>query len=379
MQLTRAELFELVWAEPRSVLCKRFGVSDVALAKKCRAAEIPMPGRGHWAKLAAGQKSPLPQLSLRLPGRSDRISFGNPRYGEPYSVVPNPQAPVFTDSVEQLVDGAQARIGAVRAVRDLQEPHSGMARILKKEQQRREDFSKHKWDYYAPHFADPSSQRQLRLFCALLRAFDRVGVKGQVSEESEWKPGIGTTYHLRGGAMFGDTYVSFRFFSSEKSTGSQSSSLSLQIGSASSLAAEADGVWSDTPGQPLEKQLTKISSGLLTHAELALRSGAQHRYEWQVNELKRLERERHERHLAELAEREATLAREAKRRRETLFQLVVRRERSDSMRKLVSDLKSRHARRSDDPAFKRWCEFALTEADRIDPLLAPLEEVIEGY
>lgn len=47
-----AELFDKVWQKPALQLAQEIGVSDVALGKACRKAGIPLPGRGHWAKLA---------------------------------------------------------------------------------------------------------------------------------------------------------------------------------------------------------------------------------------------------------------------------------------------------------------------------------------
>ena len=46
-RLNREELYKLVWAEPMRDVAKRFGISDVALAKKCRKMKIPVPGRGN--------------------------------------------------------------------------------------------------------------------------------------------------------------------------------------------------------------------------------------------------------------------------------------------------------------------------------------------
>lgn len=43
--LTRRQLYELVWSEPTQQLAKQIGISDVAIAKHCRKAGIPMPGR----------------------------------------------------------------------------------------------------------------------------------------------------------------------------------------------------------------------------------------------------------------------------------------------------------------------------------------------
>ncbi len=46
-------------------LSRKFGISDRGLAKICKRMNIPVPPRGYWAKLAAGQKvkpKPLPSL-----------------------------------------------------------------------------------------------------------------------------------------------------------------------------------------------------------------------------------------------------------------------------------------------------------------------------
>ena len=66
--LTREKLYELVWSEPLRALSKRFGISDVALAKRCRAAHIPLPGLGYWSRKEAGKwvtQFPLPPRALR--------------------------------------------------------------------------------------------------------------------------------------------------------------------------------------------------------------------------------------------------------------------------------------------------------------------------
>src|ERR1700737_5046631 len=55
-RISREELHQAVWSEPMRKVAKRFGVSDVALAKRCRRMAIPLPGRGYWAKKAAGKK-----------------------------------------------------------------------------------------------------------------------------------------------------------------------------------------------------------------------------------------------------------------------------------------------------------------------------------
>lgn len=60
----RTTLYEEIWAEPIRTVARRYGVSDVALAKVCRRLAVPRPGRGYRARRAAGQnprRQPLPK------------------------------------------------------------------------------------------------------------------------------------------------------------------------------------------------------------------------------------------------------------------------------------------------------------------------------
>jgi len=61
----RETLYNEIWTEPVTVVARRYGLSDVGLAKICRNLSIPRPQRGHWAKLKAGKavmRPPLPNL-----------------------------------------------------------------------------------------------------------------------------------------------------------------------------------------------------------------------------------------------------------------------------------------------------------------------------
>jgi F0F1-type ATP synthase epsilon subunit len=53
-----------------STLAKNFGISDVGLAKRCRAVDVPIPYRGYWARKEAGHnppKLPLPKYRTKAP------------------------------------------------------------------------------------------------------------------------------------------------------------------------------------------------------------------------------------------------------------------------------------------------------------------------
>ncbi len=64
LQYDREELYQKVWERPLVKIAPEYGVSAVALAKACRRLFVPVPGRGHWAKLACGHPG-TPKQSLR--------------------------------------------------------------------------------------------------------------------------------------------------------------------------------------------------------------------------------------------------------------------------------------------------------------------------
>lgn len=49
------ELEVLVWTHPRMELATLFGVTDVAINRRCQKFGIPVPPRGYWQKLGAGE------------------------------------------------------------------------------------------------------------------------------------------------------------------------------------------------------------------------------------------------------------------------------------------------------------------------------------
>lgn len=60
--LSREELYEKVWSQSGIKLSEEFGVSDVAIAKRCKKLDIPRPARGYWAKVEAGRRPKQPPL-----------------------------------------------------------------------------------------------------------------------------------------------------------------------------------------------------------------------------------------------------------------------------------------------------------------------------
>lgn len=103
---TREELFQRVWAEPLLRLAVDIGVSDVGLAKACRRAEIPLPGRGYWAK--SGNHRPPPPLLLRASAQAtETISFqvlAEPEARRPQAEKPSNATPIIVPATLEAPD-----------------------------------------------------------------------------------------------------------------------------------------------------------------------------------------------------------------------------------------------------------------------------------
>lgn len=62
IELDREELFNRVWSKPVATVARDFGLSGPGLKKICVRLAIPVPPRGYWAKLSAGQSVKRPRL-----------------------------------------------------------------------------------------------------------------------------------------------------------------------------------------------------------------------------------------------------------------------------------------------------------------------------
>ncbi|MFL0270077.1 hypothetical protein [Candidatus Clostridium radicumherbarum] len=58
----REKLYNEIWEEPVSIVSKRYSISDTTLRKRCNKLNIPLPPRGYWEKVKAGQEIKKPEL-----------------------------------------------------------------------------------------------------------------------------------------------------------------------------------------------------------------------------------------------------------------------------------------------------------------------------
>ena len=63
INLSRSELYTMVWAEPISVIAKKYEISNLGLRQLCKNKMIPIPEIGHWQKVQFGKRVFQPKLS----------------------------------------------------------------------------------------------------------------------------------------------------------------------------------------------------------------------------------------------------------------------------------------------------------------------------
>jgi hypothetical protein len=172
--VSRDDLYALVWSEPMSRLARRFGLSDVGLAKACTRMMIPVPGRGYWAKKEVG-RAPRPTRLPTLPASAgpDKREIRVPRREAPTAVEASREEPTAIEVVvpEILSDPHPLVARTVRAFRGGKSRHDGylMAKMP---------------DCLAVHATMASIDRAMRIYDAMIKAIEE---RGHVVEVQKYK------------------------------------------------------------------------------------------------------------------------------------------------------------------------------------------------
>lgn len=386
--MTREELHALVWSQPMRSAAKARGISDVALAKQCRKAGVPVPPRGFWNKKQAGKPVvvlPLPPLPIgaaagrqlnglfpalkSLPLGEEAITIAGAHDEEG----PIPPPPVFVD-IAFARQQIHAVVGEVKVSPRIIQPHLIVARLMKQDEERRAKVSPniHSYDYYGPKFDRPIQQRRLRILSAFFLAVERLGCKVSGSTHAGEKFGIsvaGQWLHILfavEGQKFGD-----RFFRCRGHSRQEGERLRFDIVTHSADRDPPIRTWRDDK-VPLESQVTEIVRSMFLKAEEDARDSALWRHRHQMEA--RAARIRDAKLAAERAEKERIARREAnaKSRIQSLIDGADALEKAERIRRYVAAVQHRLAARSDAEeaaALADWSAWALAQADSIDPIV----------
>lgn len=385
----RQQLYDLVWSEPLTLLAHRFGMSDVALAKICKRHDIPLPGRGHWAKLKAGKtpsRFPLPPRAL---GAKETISIGHSDWNEreeedrALMMADVPPPPDFTEPFADLVARVTKLVGRVPPSRNLKSPHRTIAKLLADDAERLEKWRQSPYVSDQPFYAAPYEQRRLKIIDAIFKATVRAGMTPSVPRHRN--PGEFTVRVSDSRAQFtlgkpDEERLSWRVTSDIRRPVSEPMQLKIDWWSEKSEGLILE--WTDKPDTPLETLLPQIVVHLIAAAEMHVRICEHQWYErlkQRKAELIEEEQQRQEEAIRKERERQRRLK---KARIDKLLQEAMSLRLADDIRRYVAAVNARNAKSPTplpDAQMVDWSHWALEQAKRIDPVetLAFLQPVPE--
>ncbi|CAG0971850.1 hypothetical protein ANRL2_01706 [Anaerolineae bacterium] len=378
-RFTRQQLYDLVWQSPITSVAKTLGISDVGVAKACKKANIPVPPRGYWARSQASKRVSRTQLERRGFGNSDEVCFGN-AYGS-YDRgwdTDLPPPPTYDETLTELINRAQATVKRISHPKTLANPHHLIDAALKEDENRHAKLLEAPYYWRKPLFEAPEAKRKLRILNAIFTVMTKVGEKPFLKCNDQT---------ISAGTKVGEMHASIEFETiiqknrpeTAKKRSAAKPCLRLTITHYDSNPGFQTS-WADSDESTLEDQVEQIAAGLLVAGEMNYRRQAQHSYDWLIErkaaheEQKRKEQERKERERLEQIRKL-----ERQRRRQLLCDALSWR-RADEIRAFVAAV---NARTNQAPTAEskerlhRWTEWALAEADQMDPMKREISELID--
>jgi hypothetical protein len=372
--VTRAALYEQVWAQPMLQLAKQYRVSSNAVAKACRKANIPVPPRGYWAKLQHGKRvMKRPPLPPAPTNRSETVTI------RPTSL------PVGSDPV---VDARalfeQNPENRIVVPEKLHRPHPLVQRVAAalattKTIERGMRCSRSGGDTAVldVRVTWGARGRALRILDSLVKALEARGfevnehgvrIEGQriplgLVEKESRAPHVPTKAELARKQQYSwERIPSWDY--------APNGLLSIYADAYTWWRSDLRKRWSDGRSTQLEDMLNEVVIGLVAiGATLRQRAEEQRREEEARAEQQRLREER------------ARQARMEKARRDNLLACTKAWSEAQQIRELIAEIE-RRAGSANDPGpvdIQTWLSWAGTVADELDPLTEGLASFLQNH
>ena len=371
-QLSRQELYNLVWSTPMRTLAAQLGISDVGLKKTCARAMIPTPDRGYWAKKEAGKQTFQVALPLRAPGMIDEVvvarghNYWRSEVTEQELLERVPAVPEFPEPLEAVRERIKAVVGRVSAPHKVTRWNPAIEELLAEDERRREQQRVTAYRVWEQPLYDSSvERRRLRILNALFFAVARMNGKPSISSHEPRTPRV-SFYAQHVGITLEPSVPPRRGHTNQRVASDTTLVLSILQ---SSWSKEKRRTWQDEESGKLETRLTEIAIDLVLTAERQYREGALHQYEWRVKRKAELEAKERQRQIeAERAER-ARQQRIEQARIDRLLKDAAAFHQANQIRHYVEALRSVHTGNAvaSPEEFDQWSEWALAQANRIDP------------
>jgi hypothetical protein len=376
-QLSRKTLYDLVWSEPMKSLSTRFGVSDVALKQACVRAGIPTPYRGYWAEKEAGKETFQAPFPARAPGLDDQVSIGGGRNDschhrtEEELLGPIGPPPEFSEPIESVRARIAETVGRVTVSHKVSSWHPAIDRLVKEDEKRREKelAASYVMSWDKPLFDSPVERRRLRilnsLFFAVAKMNGRASIRGREARD------IGISFFHQHLHLALDRPKRSNRRSQVLNARNESNDTRLCLSILQGWGSEAAlATWDDADTEKLEKRMTDIAIQVILTAEIRYRESALGQYQWRVQRKAQLEEEERKRKLeAERAQRERQKRIEQE-RIDRLLSDAASFQQARGIRGYVEAIRiSFDGDGSSIEEFEKWRQWALAQADRIDPAL----------
>ena len=371
-EITRQELYDIVWSAPMRDAATQFGISDVALAKTCRKAGIPLPPRGYWLKPEDARKVQKVDLPSRGIGQSDVIRSGKHYYSGYYpdsaklieQEIPPP--PEFVEPIDAIFEKVRKLVGKVTVPLALDKVHPSIQRILDRDTERVQ--SGYSWS--KPLFDSPFERRRLRIINAIFLACARLGAKPELSGKERFYLSV----------KVGDTSVGFDLDDPKQPNTDRyrdyrpqsqpdrpaTDKLRLEISSWKECS-EITRSWEDRPKDRIEKHISDVVVNILVAGEVFYRAGVASHHQWLVDRRAALiEEARRQKERAEEAERQKLIKEERDRVSRLLKQARDLRKAND-IREYVRLVREQAVDNTPE-AIEAWSKWALERAEGIDPV-----------
>lgn len=376
----RQELYDLVWSIPMRELAKEHNISDRGLAKVCAKADIPVPERGYWAKLQAGKKVIQRHLPPRGLGMDDTIQIGgHSEYGycspsdQEIMSTPVPPLPVFEEDLQVVRERVTKMVSKIKFSKTLQNPHQFVAKLLSQDEERLQKklISPYPSIFDDPWFDGPFEQRRLRIINALYTSLEYCGFQPSATRKEGRDLGV----------KIGDYNVGFTLDDIAASDDQSylwlardkkpvSTRMRLHI-SGYKLPEDIRQIWDDEDGDKIENHLPEIAVELIVAGEVFYQATQLHRHEWRVKRKAELEKKEQARIEEEARKTEERRIRNEQARIDHLLAQSGALKQATEIRTYVQAILEANKSAPDpmsEAELKTWKEWALVQADRIDPV-----------
>lgn len=348
------------------------GVSAASVKNACRKFDIPVPDRGHWAKLRAGKSSKPRKLPDRAPGMSNEVVFGAHHYGYGSTVdmdAPLPPDPTFETSIEAVREAVAKKIGKVTMPRGKHAWHHVIQRLFAADDKRRAKIAESRWAYSwdKPLFDNSFELRRLKILHAVFMGIAKCGGKPSIQGKDAIEISITVNQqHVPLKLLATSDLKRNNNYRDPDNPHSVKEPLSLIVPNYM-RSNDVRMSWADTSDTKLETHLTEIAIELVVLAEVFYRESKQRSHEWLIERKTDHERRKAE---AEAAHLEALRIQKEKfeiAKRDMLLGHARDLDYARTLRRLVDDVLE-HKGDVVEEETAAWAEFVRTEAEKIDPI-----------